>query len=183
MSRLAITPKPSSTSPDHDPPHRTPATGTFHPRRRFAPSDLRSRPRVSFHQTTGMTSQSYLDETAPAMLSAIPCRDCVTECTQQPCPGPAVELTAQCTDQCIVIACHDPTHDESPCPGTGAEHQCDLLCDGIAECMDCTGYQDLVRCVRSYVLRDLTISSFVPSFSAAQTIIHIHPNRGLTRIP
>jgi hypothetical protein len=131
---------PLSTRPAHPILFRDLAAS---PQQRFAHSDLRSR---SSEAASSMSSQLHHQTTAgtPPSLSTFACKECATECKQPSCP--AVELTDQCTDQCVVIACHDMTHGELPCSGigTGVDQQCDLVCDGIADCVDCTGYEDLV---------------------------------------
>jgi hypothetical protein len=61
-----------------------------------------------------------------------PCVDCnaLSGCASS-------ELTAQCTDQCVVIACNDPDHGEAPCVGGEQHAQCDPTCG--EKTFDCTG--------------------------------------------
>ncbi|KAF8892055.1 hypothetical protein BD779DRAFT_1610244 [Infundibulicybe gibba] len=76
------------------------------------------------------------------------CTDCVTDCTEPICPP--VELTAQCTDQCVVISCADPDHD-SPEQHRGDQyHHCDLVCDGTTNCPNCTGFDEFLECCAGY---------------------------------
>lgn len=72
------------------------------------------------------------------------CVACDTvELTEPLCLPDVKLLTAQCTDQCVVIACDDP-HAESMCNG-GSEHtHCDLVCDERLNCTDCNALDDFV---------------------------------------
>lgn len=74
--------------------------------------------------------------------AAVECADC-----HQVCPAVANELTSQCTDQCVVVACHDPTHDV-PLDCTSHENsgRCDLGCDSATDCLDCSGFDAFVGC-------------------------------------
>lgn len=64
------------------------------------------------------------------------------DCTEPICPSR--EITSQCTDQCVVIACNDPDHGEMSCHGRESNLHCDLICDGAANCTDCNGFDDFV---------------------------------------
>ena len=79
-----------------------------------------------------------LDSASPYIAPSSPCVSCNTL------PGCASsELTAQCTDQCVVIVCNDPDHGEASC--SGAQYvQCDPTCDEIYGCSDCYGLDALV---------------------------------------
>ena len=55
------------------------------------------------------------------------------------CFYPSSELTSQCTDQCVVVACDGPGH--VPCPADG---RCDFVCDGAINCADCNGLDTFV---------------------------------------
>src|ERR1700722_11155212 len=99
----------------------------------FSHSDLRS--------NTAMPSEVYthcpfVGGTGTGLSTT--CADCVNECTKPSCP--AVELTAQCTDKCVVIACTDISHGETTCPGDDKR-----ICDTAANCLDCTGFEEFVR--------------------------------------
>ncbi|GLB41784.1 putative C2H2-type zinc finger [Lyophyllum shimeji] len=75
---------------------------------------------------------------------ASPCEDCVEPLY------PSTEITSQCTDQCVVIACNDPDHDQAnQCHGTGDLH-CDLVCEGAADCTDCDGFDEFLQCCTDY---------------------------------
>ncbi|KIM44484.1 hypothetical protein M413DRAFT_442457 [Hebeloma cylindrosporum] len=78
-----------------------------------------------------------------------PCVDCTTgaelECEEPNCV-PTSELTAQCTDQCVVIACCDPDHAESICDGGNPHTHCDLGCEDGIDCGDCLGFDNFLQC-------------------------------------
>ncbi|KAF8159650.1 hypothetical protein B0H34DRAFT_655371 [Crassisporium funariophilum] len=79
-----------------------------------------------------------------------PCADCTTatECAEPLCAS--IELTAQCTDQCVVIACSDPDHEESACGGDAEHTHCDLVCDKNTGCTDCHGFDAFLQCCDNY---------------------------------
>jgi hypothetical protein len=64
-----------------------------------------------------------------------------TDCDDDVCPV-SDELTAQCTDQCVVIACDDPDHN---CGGQRNPAHCTLGCDRNTNCVDCNGFDAFVR--------------------------------------
>lgn len=80
------------------------------------------------------------------------------------CPTPPVvclstdELTAQCTDQCVVITCDDPAHGEMTCHGGDDHAHCDLVCDAKTNCTDCNGFDAFVRLLLLSNETSLTIS-------------------------
>lgn len=58
--------------------------------------------------------------------------------------APTDQLTEQCTDQCVVIACSDPDHTEMICGQTGPHTQCDFVCDEAVDCVGCHGFDAFV---------------------------------------
>ena len=63
---------------------------------------------------------------------AVPdCAECVQECEDGACD---VELTEQCTDQCVVVPCHDAHHDFAPCETGSFGSSCDLMCPDDTDC-------------------------------------------------
>ncbi|KAJ3558577.1 hypothetical protein NM688_g839 [Phlebia brevispora] len=52
------------------------------------------------------------------------CDECVQECEEGDCD---VQLTEQCTDQCVVVPCHDTHHGLAPCDPTSSDI-CDFTC-------------------------------------------------------
>jgi hypothetical protein len=66
------------------------------------------------------------------------CAECSTECQDASCR--VAEMTSQCTDQCVVVACNDPTHREMSCHGA---QTCDDTCNEGAD--DCNGFEEFVR--------------------------------------
>ncbi|OSX64271.1 hypothetical protein POSPLADRAFT_1137311 [Postia placenta MAD-698-R-SB12] len=74
------------------------------------------------------------------------CAECAKECPGSPCPV-ELELSADCTDQCIVVPCNDAHHDAAPCPvGTPVEacEPCSAECPDLDQffqcCSDYHGY-------------------------------------------
>jgi hypothetical protein len=104
------------------------------------------------------------------------CAECVTDCIKPTCP--AAEITPQCTDQCVVIACSDPNHDQMNCNGAVDNTHCDIACDSAVDCAGCPGFEDFVRffcraCggggILIFIHREF-------SFIVAQIIIRISPS-------
>ncbi|KAF8956924.1 hypothetical protein BDZ97DRAFT_141232 [Flammula alnicola] len=71
------------------------------------------------------------------------------DCTEPLCSS-SNALTAQCTDQCVVIACSDPDHTQSICDGAGPHTHCDLVCDEAVDCVDCHGFDAFLQCCGEY---------------------------------
>ena len=69
----------------------------------------------------------------------IQCAECATECQDAACP--AVAMTSQCTDQCVVVACNDPKHGQMNCHGS---RHCDATCGVETDCLDCNGFDEFV---------------------------------------
>ncbi|RXW22145.1 hypothetical protein EST38_g3724 [Candolleomyces aberdarensis] len=69
-----------------------------------------------------------------------------TDCEDDVCPV-SDELTAQCTEQCVVIACSDPEHN---CGGQRNQVHCTLGCDGDTNCADCNGFDAFLQCCTDY---------------------------------
>jgi hypothetical protein len=100
-------------------------------------SDIRTRER-----NTSMDTNAFVYPGGRITEDA--CAKCVTECQDASCTVP--EKTSQCTDQCVVVACNDPSHGEMSCHG--AQH-CDVTCDNGADCPDCNGFEEFVSCIIS----------------------------------
>lgn len=64
-----------------------------------------------------------------AMSSA--CDECVQECEQGTCE---INLTEQCTEQCVVVPCNDAHHDYHTCEAANAIANCDIMCTENKEC-------------------------------------------------
>ncbi|KAJ7224404.1 hypothetical protein GGX14DRAFT_650186 [Mycena pura] len=57
------------------------------------------------------------------------------------------DMTAQCTEQCVVVACSDQEPDcESVCPG----NHCDLVCEDASGCKDCKAFDDFLPCCTDF---------------------------------
>ncbi|OBZ74254.1 Zinc finger protein ZIC 5 [Grifola frondosa] len=63
--------------------------------------------------------QKTVDGRCPCMgeggLAQLDCAECAKECEKAAC---TVELTSQCTDQCVVVACNDAHHGSTSCVET-----------------------------------------------------------------
>lgn len=82
------------------------------------------------------------------------CMDCATECSQPSCPSVVKAITAQCTEQCVLIPCDDPQHaSELICIEKETHDHCDMACDQVQDCADC-GWDDLV-CISPLTLNAL----------------------------
>ncbi|KAG1751670.1 hypothetical protein EDD22DRAFT_915556 [Suillus occidentalis] len=82
-----------------------------------------------------------------------PCAHCpqgsMIQCKEAACP--ILEMTSQCTDQCVVVACNDPTHPEPSCHVVDG----DIICDSTAclpdeDCGNCSGLEELLQCCTDY---------------------------------
>ncbi|KAG6334185.1 hypothetical protein ID866_4900 [Astraeus odoratus] len=71
------------------------------------------------------------------------------ECMQAACPIP--EMTAECTDQCLVVACDDPDHPSPECQVTTGDMACDGSCVTAANCLQCPpGLEEIFQCCQDY---------------------------------
>ena len=85
-------------------------------------------------------SWSLLKNTVDAAAgpSTSSCLDCVNQ------SYPSSEITSQCTDKCVVVACNDPDHGEISCYEAQDNSHCDLVCDRTTQCNNCTGFDQFV---------------------------------------
>lgn len=102
-----------------------------------------------------------LDSASPYIAANSPCADCNTlpECATS-------ELTAQCTDQCVVIVCNDPDHGEASCGGDPEYAQCDPTCNEI---YNCNGFDAFVSLSLGNTGLNLTPACF--SYNVVMTTI------------
>ncbi|KAG2145135.1 hypothetical protein DEU56DRAFT_789030 [Suillus clintonianus] len=81
-----------------------------------------------------------------------PCSHCpqgsMNQCKEAACP--ILEMTSQCTDQCVVVACNDPTHPEPSCHVADDDIICDSPCLPNEDCVDCSGLEELLKCCTDY---------------------------------
>ena len=99
------------------------------------------------------------------LLHAMDAQQCDQCPPQQPsCLIP--EFTAECTDECLVLACDDPDHGAQTCLVTDGSTPCDGTCIAAAACNDCTGLDDIVSISLSPNHRPFGLTS-LPSSSAA----------------
>ncbi|KIK60456.1 hypothetical protein GYMLUDRAFT_43773 [Collybiopsis luxurians FD-317 M1] len=64
------------------------------------------------------------------------------ECSSEP-----TTVTAQCTDQCVVITCDGPGHGGADCSGST---DCDFVCQNSEKCHDCDGFDELLQCCNDF---------------------------------
>ncbi|KAG2129088.1 uncharacterized protein EDB93DRAFT_1183374 [Suillus bovinus] len=72
----------------------------------------------------------------------------MNECKEPACP--ILEMTSQCTDKCVVVACNDPTHPEPSCHIADGDMICDSACVPDEDCGDCSGLEELLQCCTDY---------------------------------
>lgn len=97
----------------------------------------------------GHSSDHVLDTTQPDKVSGfqscLQCPRCLSEpreCGQASCIIP--EMTSECTDQCLVVACDDPDHPSSQCQVINGDNACDGSCTSITDCLECPGFEEIV---------------------------------------
>jgi len=76
-------------------------------------------PIIAFAPTSRSTSRNY------SKTAAEPCFDCNMPQDCSDFCSPFKALTAQCTDQCVVVTCNDADHGETVCESHGAHNECD----------------------------------------------------------
>lgn len=119
-------------------------------------SDLRTRNTYLFMQLHDQSFRPYdlpdFDAGMDCGDSSIhplypPCSHCpqgsTNQCKEAACP--ILEMTSQCTDQCVVVACNDPTHPEPSCHVADDDVVCDGACVPDEDCGNCSGLEELVR--------------------------------------
>lgn len=118
-------------------------------------SDLRTR---NNYLSMQLESHSYSDCCLPAsdairrgdqLHSPHPrCARCpqletpMDQCEEEACP--ILDITSQCTEKCVVVACDDPTHPGPSCHVAGGDTVCDSTCSLDEDCVDCTGLEEFV---------------------------------------
>ncbi|KAK0188758.1 hypothetical protein F5146DRAFT_932548 [Armillaria mellea] len=75
------------------------------------------------------------------MQSDQTCVHCLQECSEDVCAQRSLEMTSQCTDQCVVVTCNDLTHGSASVNCDESDH-CDFICDGATNCPDCSGLDE-----------------------------------------
>ena len=95
-------------------------------------SDLRTTTKLSpnFQPTLLLHEDFFAHPCCCEMDIATPpstCDECVQECEEGDCE---LELTAQCTDKCVVVPCHDEHHELA----LHNTHGADLMCVDTADC-------------------------------------------------
>ena len=72
------------------------------------------------------------------------CPECAASLQCQDAACPVAEITSQCTDQCVVVACTDPTHSEMSCHDS---QHCNITCGESIDCTDCNSFEEFVSLV------------------------------------
>ncbi|EMD39231.1 hypothetical protein CERSUDRAFT_134205 [Gelatoporia subvermispora B] len=93
-------------------------------------------PECSEKDSTAMDCSCVNDEA----VAAVACGECVRECEVASC---SVELTSQCTDQCVVVACNDAHHPVPLFSAVPAEQPCDTTC---LNSPDCATFDEFLQC-------------------------------------
>ncbi|KAI0763800.1 hypothetical protein BD413DRAFT_606495 [Trametes elegans] len=91
------------------------------------------------------------------------CEECAQECDGASC---AVELTDQCTDQCVVVPCNDAHHESPACEEILGGAACGKDCLGE---VDCSSFDELFRCCNEYHPEQGDFRSYAPDFTSAAT--------------
>ncbi|KAI0923843.1 hypothetical protein AcW1_006688 [Taiwanofungus camphoratus] len=75
------------------------------------------------------------------------CEQCVHECDSTPC---TVALSAECTDQCVVVACSQDHHGVGPCDSAHPDQPCEPCDVGCPVGTDCIGLEEFFQCCTDY---------------------------------
>ena len=75
------------------------------------------------------------DECAFDSESPYGCQECAQECEDGSCAAD-LELTSQCTDQCVVVACNDAHHGQYPCEHSSGDQPCRKDCPSDFDFVD-----------------------------------------------
>ena len=98
----------------------------------------------------GFASESHFD-----------CQECSQRCEDASC---SVELTSECTDQCVVVACNDAHHGRYSCGQVSRDHPCEDKCQSE---FDCDAFVD--HFVSAYSLQSLT--RFIPPLNSSCSLL------------
>ncbi|KAI1796620.1 hypothetical protein LXA43DRAFT_986334 [Ganoderma leucocontextum] len=95
------------------------------------------------------------------------CQECAQDCTEPQCDDGSctLQLTSQCTDQCVVVACNDDHHDAPSCEQFAAAQPCVKECPG-EQCpdeFDCTVFDQLFQCCNDYHFDHSDMRNYVSS--------------------
>ncbi|KAF5388681.1 hypothetical protein D9757_004754 [Collybiopsis confluens] len=58
-----------------------------------------------------------------------------------------IDITSQCTDECIVITCDGPGHGDAHCVDPA---DCDLVCQNSEKCHDCDDFEEFLQCCSDF---------------------------------
>ncbi|KAH7890739.1 hypothetical protein F5I97DRAFT_1798726 [Phlebopus sp. FC_14] len=76
------------------------------------------------------------------------CPPASRSCTEASCIIP--EITEECTEECLVVACDDPNHPDSNCQVTSGTTVCDGSCVTAIDCVECPGLNEFLQCCTDY---------------------------------
>ena len=93
---------------------------------------MNSSNRSNFNVPVSDVHSSHLR--SPTVMNACP------NCPASQCASLSKELTSQCTDQCVVVSCDDPTHNGTGCPTVDGRPSCEHSTD----CIDCSSFDQFV---------------------------------------
>ncbi|KAF9221350.1 hypothetical protein BS17DRAFT_881802 [Gyrodon lividus] len=85
----------------------------------------------------------------PSPYSQLECNHCPQEtspCAETSCLIP--EITSECTNECLVLACDDPNH-LGQVTNDGST-LCDHNCISATNCADCPGLEEILQCCTDY---------------------------------
>ncbi|PBK60514.1 hypothetical protein ARMSODRAFT_1090359 [Armillaria solidipes] len=94
-------------------------------------------------------SSSLRKDQSGFMQSDQTCVHCLQECSEDVCAQRSLEMTSQCTDQCVVVTCNDLTHGSASVTCDESDH-CDFICDGATNCPDCSGLDEFLQCCTDF---------------------------------
>lgn len=111
-----------------------------------------------YFQARGYCTSSTL----MASIHPSECQECAQSCEDRTC---SVELTPQCTNQCVVVACNETHHDPTTCENCARSPPCELMCTDSDEC---PGLEEIVSDHKSCSVT-WRLTNIFSSFSVAQT--------------
>ncbi|KAL1943110.1 hypothetical protein VTO73DRAFT_4781 [Trametes versicolor] len=166
-------------------PRKSPSSSSFRPIHHFHPSRPAPRPLVdhpglSYEHFSALRSTHEAEQEAmfehafeavhdcdcgpEATAESLACQECAQDCDSSVCE---VELTEECTEQCVVVACNDAHHGAAPC-----EEMPDASCSKECFEVDCAAFDELFRCCSEYHQdSQQDFRSYPPDFNAAYAFI------------
>ncbi|KIK91522.1 hypothetical protein PAXRUDRAFT_830771 [Paxillus rubicundulus Ve08.2h10] len=106
---------------------------------------------ISNHVDQPETHVQNNESSFPSPYPQPECNQCPQEaapCGETACLIP--EITSECTNECLVVACDDPSHVGSSCHVTDGSAMCDDGCIPAMNCADCPGLEEILQCCTDY---------------------------------